>query len=784
MKWLSPLLLWLVISCRFVSEAAAPRYFTILKSFGFSEQSVAAPSGELCLGSDGKLYGVGEGGLAQTIVHPVIFSVAQDGSDLRILYRGNFGDPGGGLIQATDGRLYGYGASGLYSLRKDGSDFKLWPTPGRWDTSKLLEGSDGLLYATSEGDVFRVRKDGEGFQILREFNDGLNPARRIGNNLLELPGGVLMGTYGAGYGAGYTGGGIYRMNLDGTDYRPIQEFIVSTNGSTQLHSPSTGLKLMDGKLFGAAVNTTNGRPTIFSMRLDGSELILLHALTRDPASELVIGPGQKIRGALGFWGATLFEMDYDGSNYKETAIRRDDTGAPIRPSGTPVVVGDRMYGVARTLDSSWADGFVYEFRPELENPTRVLSRLSYSGGEGWMPNVLLSSKDGNLYGASMRGGAFDNGTIWKVGENGQGSKTLRSFNSVVDGGSPVALIDGADSWLYGIVQGTPYNIDSQYHVEYTPWNGHVFRLSKTGEVFEVLRSHTVEWASALMAGKDGRIYVSVSKRPEATNDSCYIYSMKPDGTDYKEFARFQPDEPPRLGQLLEATDGNFYVTGGPKIFRVSCNGEIQTIHESSYWTPYALMEGRDGGLYGNNNREGFFRINKDGSGYSSQYLSGPLSTVGKQMVEEDTGEFLVVDESRLYRVDEGKEYPQIVRDFVPWQNSWEGEPVYGLVRGGHGDVYGLMKGGGTMGIGAIFRLGDWTVAPRLEITTTNVANFGNLMITTRVSMGTAFSIESAPSAEGPWSNTMFGWILEQPDGAKLWRTATTNELFRARLAEY
>jgi uncharacterized repeat protein (TIGR03803 family) len=778
MKWLSPLILLLVLSCRFVSEAAAPRYFTVLKSFGLSEQSVAAPSGELCLGSDGRFYGLGEGGMDQTIVHPVIFSVAQDGSDLKILYRGDFGDPGGGLIEATDGRLYGYGLSGLYSLRKDGSDFRLWPTPGRWDTSKLLEGSDGFLYATSEGDVFRVRKDGEGFEVLREFSGGLNPARRTGNSLLEFPAGVLIGTYGKGY----NGGGIYRMNLDGSDYRLIQEFFVSTNGSTKLHSPSTGLKLADGKLFGAAINMTNGRPTMFSMRMDGSELTLLHTLSQDPASELVVGLGQKIRGTS---GGAMFEMDYDGSNYKETAIRRDDSDAPIRPTGTPVIVGDRLYGLARILDSGWADGFVYEFRPELEPATRILSRLSYSGGEGWSPNALLYSRDGNLYGATMRGGEFDKGTVWRIGENGQDSRTLRSFESVRDGGSPVALIEGADSWLYGIIQGTPYNIDSRYHVEYTPWNGDVFRLSKTGETFDILRSHRFEWASGVTAGKDGRIYVTVSKRPEATNETAYIYSMKVDGSDYTEVARFEPADTVRLGKLLEATDGNFYVTGGAKIFRVSRNGEIHTIHEEAlYWAPYALMEGSDGGLYGNNTREGFFRMNKDGSGYSFQRLSGPLSTVGKQMVEDNAGEFLVVDELHLYRVNQGKEYPEITRSFTPWQNQWEGEPVHGLVKGGNGVVYGLMQSGGAMGIGAIFRLGNWTEAPQLELRRTNLANLGNLMIRARISMGTAFRVESAPSAEGPWSDTLAGGISLQPDGAQLWYTAATNQFFRARLVEY
>ena len=780
MKWLSRfLLLLLAVSCRFASEAAAPRYFTILKSFGIIDQSVAAPVGQLCFASDGRLYGVGEG-FDPSAIDPVIFSVAQDGSDLRILFRGKFGQPGYGLIEASDGRLYGYGFSGLYSIRKDGTEFKLWSTPGRWLPSRLLEASDGLLYATTEQDVFRVRKDGTGFQSLHQFDGGINAARRTGNDLLELPDGVLIGTYGIG---SFNGGGIYRMNLDGTDYRLLQEFSVSTNASTIIHSPSTGLKLVDGKLFGAAVNATNGQPTVFSMRPDGSGLTLLHSLSQAPQTELVVGPGQKIRGALGFSRATLFEMDYDGSNYKETELRSDDTDAPFRPTGTPVVVGDRLFAVGMTLNSSSTDGFLYEFLPGSEKPVRILSRLSYSGGDGWFPNALLYSKDGNLYGATMRGGKFDNGTVWKIGQDGKGGQTLWSFESVRDGGAPVALAEGADPWLYGIIQATPYNIDNPYHMEYPPWSGQVFRLSKTGDAFEILRSHTIECPSAVTVGKDGRIYVTVSKRQEAPDQSPYIYSMKPDGSDYAELAKFQPDFSLRLGQLLEGTDGNFYVTGGTNIFRVSRNGEIKSIYQSSEWTPYALMEGNDGGLYGNNTRQGFFRITKDGSSYSSKRLFGPLSTIGKHMVEEDNGEFLVVDVQNLYRIDPAKEYPEAMRSFAPWQNRSEGEPIYGLVKGANSAVFGLMNGGGAMGIGAIFRLGDWTEAPHLEIISTNVGNFAKSMITAHGSLGTKVGLETAPSPVGPWISA--GVVANiAPDGARLWWTAQTNEFFRVRLLEY
>jgi len=50
-------------------------------------------------------------------------------------------------------------------------------------------------------------------------------------------------------------------------------------------------------------------------------------------------------------------------------------------------------------------------------------------------------------------------------------------------------------------------------------------------------------------------------------------------------------------------------------------------------------------------------------------------------------------------------------------------------------------------------------------------------------LGTKVGLETAPSAEGPWSSERFGAYIG-PDGARLWWTGQTNEFFRARLTEY
>jgi uncharacterized repeat protein (TIGR03803 family) len=78
------------------------------------------------------------------------------------------------------------------------------------------------------------------------------------------------------------------------------------------------------------------------------------------------------------------------------------------------------------------------------------------GNDGWDPlSIPTVDKDGNLYGTTARGGADDNGTIFKLSApqtaGGVWKKTiLYNFTGGNDGGWPVEMFFGQDGNLYGV----------------------------------------------------------------------------------------------------------------------------------------------------------------------------------------------------------------------------------------------------------------------------------------------------------------------------------------------
>jgi uncharacterized repeat protein (TIGR03803 family) len=81
-------------------------------------------------------------------------------------------------------------------------------------------------------------------------------------------------------------------------------------------------------------------------------------------------------------------------------------------------------------------------------PQTVL--VNFSGPDGAFPEGgLVGDGQGNLFGTTYQGGAYDNGTVFRVCPGGQ-LTTLFSFNQFAGGGYPVGdLIADTRGNLYG-----------------------------------------------------------------------------------------------------------------------------------------------------------------------------------------------------------------------------------------------------------------------------------------------------------------------------------------------
>ena len=180
--------------------------------------------------------------------------------------------------------------------------------------------------------------------------------------------------------------------------------------------------------------------------------------------------------------------------------------------------------------------------------------VSFDGTNGAKPFAgLIIGKDGNLYGTTVSGGVYNNGTIFKMSPNGTIS-TLFSFNGTNGFFPSSELVQGADGKLYG-------------------------STSHGGNGYDNLHS-----------GGAGT-----------------IFKISTDGRDFTNLYFFGGMGEP-VGGLVLATDGNFYGTtqwGGTgnvgTIFRISPEGDFKTLASLgiSFSCPDSgLVLGRDSNMYG------------------------------------------------------------------------------------------------------------------------------------------------------------------------------------------
>jgi uncharacterized repeat protein (TIGR03803 family) len=187
---------------------------------------------------------------------------------------------------------------------------------------------------------------------------------------------------------------------------------------------------------------------------------------------------------------------------------------------------------------------------------------------------LLLATNGDFYGTTSRGGAYDSGTVFKITAKGVFT-TMYAFENETDGSRPAAgLIQADDGAFYGT---------------------------------------TVSGGS----GGGGTIF---KVTPRGALTTLYSFSGSVTGSG--------PN-----GGLLQATDGNFYgmtAFGGSDdigtIFEITPSGDFTTLHSfagglNGYYPYGALVQGTDGKLYGVTEYGG---TNDDGMVFSLSIGLGPF----------------------------------------------------------------------------------------------------------------------------------------------------------------
>lgn len=347
------------------------------------------------------------------------------------------------------------------------------------------------------------------------------------------------------------------------------------------------------------------------------------------------------------------------------------------------------------------------------------------GADGGFPQTGMAlDARGSLYGTTMGGGAFGQGTVFQVG--GGGTKiVLYSFTGGADGAGPGAGLMWAQGNLYGT----------------TVWGGAsgvgvVFKVNKTGKE-TVLHSFTggIDGAcpqGVLMRDAQGNLYGTTSGGGAAGNGTVFKVDTAGEETVLHSFTG-TPDGAVSYGGLVLDPQGNLYGTtsgggaaGQGTAFKVDTTGNETVLYsfggtggDGANPGP-GLVRDAQGNLYGTTSRGGasgwgtVFKVDttgnetvlysfiangmdglspyagvvrdKQGNLFGTTFLGGNIVRCNQKDGYNGCGTVFMLNTT-------GQE--TVLYSFTDWQDG--GNPWAGLVQDKQGNLYGTTYIGGDMG---------------------------------------------------------------------------------------
>ena len=238
----------------------------------------------------------------------------------------------------------------------------------------------------------------------------------------------------------------------------------------------------------------------------------------------------------------------------------------------------------------------------------VTGLYSFTGGAdgGNSFATLAPGADGNFYGTTFQGGAYDNGTIFSITPDG-GLSTVAAFD-ITNGDLPFAgLTLGTDGNFYGTTyQGGASGRGTVYRLTTNGANGTMTNLTTLYSFTDTTDGGFV--AARIIEGSDGNFYGTTWKG--GNNDEGTIFSLTTNGavttllslddtTGVYPFAGLTPDADGNLYGV--ATQGGDY--GDGTVFELTADGQFTNLYSFTGGNDganprAALLLGADGNLYG------------------------------------------------------------------------------------------------------------------------------------------------------------------------------------------
>jgi len=626
---------------------------TWMPTFWRVDADGARPRAGVIQASDGALYGTTSAGGADS--RGTVFRVLPNGTNFSVFYSFPGGEDGGipyELLQGSDGRLYGTASfstdtvSGtlVFRMLPDGSNFSvLHNFPRVAEITGLIQASDGTLYGTTAdynsnlATAFGMLPDGSAFTTLRSFPRAEGPT----DGLMQASDGMLYWL--APGGDSLFQGVVFRLSTDGSDFTALHIF----NGPDGADPRGKLVEATDGTLYGTTrAGGANGRGTVFGIRRDGSGFAVLHSFSFTPPYDarplfgVIQATDGKLYGTTSTpFGGTVFGVNTDGTGF--TVLHRfDDLVDGVDPRGRLVEASDgTLWGTTNDRGGvPVGKGTVFKLRRDGGGFTTIHTFHGIGLEGGINPSAdLIQGTNGAFYGTASSGG-FDEsgsplgrGTVFQL--SWDGSYTVLHMFHFVEGKTPLAgLIQASNGALYGTTYEGPGNPGVP--------RGTVFRINADGTGFAVLHTFLSDFSDGagprapLIEASDGRLYGTAALYGAGSNGT--IFRMLPDGTGYQTLRGFagHPSDGANPRALIQGRDGALYgITrdGGASdfgsVFRMLLDGSGFALLHSFVGTDGAnpeggLIQASDDALYGTTSLGGggfagtIFKLRPDGSGFS------------------------------------------------------------------------------------------------------------------------------------------------------------------------
>jgi uncharacterized repeat protein (TIGR03803 family) len=328
------------------------------------------------------------------------------------------------------------------------------------------------------------------FTTLHSFDstDGSNPSWA----LVQAVDGNFYGT--TPRGGTNASGTIFRITPAGT-FTTIYNFCSQINCADGEY-PEAGLILAgDGKLYGTAQGGgAYYGGTIFKVTTSGVLMTLYNFCSQGGECTDGSGPSAPLMQATdgSFYGTTQFGgIDgYDGTVFRVTPDGALTTIHTFCSESNCADGYNPVAGLIQTADGNfysttqWGGanglGTVFKITPD-GTLTTLYAFCSIRNSSGYCADgldseaPLVQATDGNLYGTTFAGGAYDVGTAFKITLSGT-LTTLHSFDSSEGDGIYAGLIQATDGNLYGTAENDGAGTNCY------PGCGTVFRMTTGGTV--------------------------------------------------------------------------------------------------------------------------------------------------------------------------------------------------------------------------------------------------------------------------------------------------------------